>query len=640
MPEVTDSYCERCGARYAFTPNMPKSLSLKGARVLARGLKNFVLTDGQSMADALTLARNEDNHQDSSRMTEAFHRTFNFCMTCRQYACERCWNAKAGACLSCAPTSSLEPVAPEDHLIVRTPVARWDTDWSLFPEGPAAEPLARPAPPAPFNEPIRLEDPQQPLPTRSPAVPMWPAGDLPTDPAPQSAAGRARKGRNAYQKSVDAQAAGLWPITDEIAPEMTLTPEELELVETRLGQAETAEAVETPEAAQAAPDPGLPTDLAPAGATWNAPAVPAWVAKNVEPHSQPALTAPVSDWSSSEPTPDAQVQPKRILRMSVSSPALPPLGHPTPEPPTHGHAPIVARLLGRHDLHADEGASTRRRRTSGRRPQPAGDPWPHVTEWSNRPLENHDWWAADTDASFDEIESEPAWPNVALPAALAEPSGAAPQDVDRRPAALGLPGPSADARTAAAVRLSAVAAAGSDATVRPDFLPEPAESDEFPALAQQPLFDLSEAAREHRSAAESAPTELPVADQDVLEAIRNMPVRAPQWTPARRSARTASTSQAPAGPDSPRTTPPGPWPPLGASWPAQGNANAPWPGPEGAPVPAIVAAGQVVAPILAEVWAQSAQEVLNRGSVRVCHHCALPVSTQARYCRRCGTQQA
>ena len=83
MQDLTDSYCERCGARYAFDANAPKGLSLKGARLLAKGLKNFVMTDGQSMADAMTLARNEDDHQNSSRMTEAFHRTFNFCMTCR-----------------------------------------------------------------------------------------------------------------------------------------------------------------------------------------------------------------------------------------------------------------------------------------------------------------------------------------------------------------------------------------------------------------------------------------------------------------------------------------------------------------------------------------------------------------------------
>jgi hypothetical protein len=156
MPDLADSYCERCGARYVFNPPTPKSVSLKGARVLAKGFKNFVLNDGQSITDSLTQARHEGEHEDSTRVTEAFHRTFNFCMTCRQYACDKCWNARAGACFSCAPEPGFEPTAPEDHLIVRTPVARWDADWSLFPDGPAVEPVSRPDPPAPFNAPIPL----------------------------------------------------------------------------------------------------------------------------------------------------------------------------------------------------------------------------------------------------------------------------------------------------------------------------------------------------------------------------------------------------------------------------------------------------------------------------------------------------
>jgi ribosomal protein L40E len=52
-----------------------------------------------------------------------------------------------------------------------------------------------------------------------------------------------------------------------------------------------------------------------------------------------------------------------------------------------------------------------------------------------------------------------------------------------------------------------------------------------------------------------------------------------------------------------------------------------------------VAAQQANAPTVTEMWAQSSQEVLNHGTVRVCHRCALPVSTQARFCRRCGTEQ-
>jgi hypothetical protein len=633
MREVTDSFCERCGARYTFTPNAPKNLSLKGARVLAKGLRNFVLTDGQSMADAITLARSEDNHESSSRMTEAFHRTFNFCMTCRQYACERCWNAKVGACLTCAPESDLQPVAPEDHLIVRTPVARWDMDWSLFPEGPASEPLARPAPPAPFNEPIRLAEPRKPNPAADPALEMWPAGDLPEDPATRAASGSARKRRSAYQKSVDAQAADLWPIADEIAPEMTLTPEELELVETRLSHPETVEEadavdigpveaapVEPAEAVEAwpveaSPDSDQEVEPAAAGATRTAPPVPAWVAKNVEPHGQPAAPPPALEWSVAEPMLAVPVEPQAAESRPIAEPALPPLSLPASEPPARPHVPIVARLLGRHDPRPDEDASTRSGRSSEVGPQSAGEPWPHATEWTSRPLEGQGRWA-ETDATFEEPGPEPGLPDAATPGVVAES--------DLEQAALGLPAVNADARTAAAVRLEAVASASD--SFGPDSQPVSDDEPRFEAAAQQPLFDLSQ--RDHE----------PV-DPDVLEAARVQSVPTSDRTTARRPGPSATDPQTPAGPPSAPSTQ-GSWPPLGASWPPQANANAPWPGPEAAPVPAIVAAQQADTPILAELWAESAQEVLNRGSVRVCHHCALPVSTQARYCRRCGTQQA
>jgi len=53
-----------------------------------------------------------------------------------------------------------------------------------------------------------------------------------------------------------------------------------------------------------------------------------------------------------------------------------------------------------------------------------------------------------------------------------------------------------------------------------------------------------------------------------------------------------------------------------------------------------VAAQQSGPTNLTEMWVQSSEQVMNRGTVRVCHRCALPVSTQARYCRRCGTKQS
>ena len=132
MSDVTNSYCERCGARYVFDRAAAKSFSLKGARVLAKGLKNFVLTDGQSMADSMALARTEDDHESSTRITEAFHQTFNFCMSCRQYACDKCWNPRTGACLSCTPDEFAEPRTPQDLTMGPSPIERWDTDWSHF----------------------------------------------------------------------------------------------------------------------------------------------------------------------------------------------------------------------------------------------------------------------------------------------------------------------------------------------------------------------------------------------------------------------------------------------------------------------------------------------------------------------------
>jgi len=109
MAEVTDSFCERCGTKYVFAPSGPRSFSLKGARVLARGLRNFVLTDGQSIADANATGAPGGRAPGNDARGRGVLQDLNFCMSCRQYACDRCWNASAGACLSCSPV--LEPEA-------------------------------------------------------------------------------------------------------------------------------------------------------------------------------------------------------------------------------------------------------------------------------------------------------------------------------------------------------------------------------------------------------------------------------------------------------------------------------------------------------------------------------------------------
>jgi len=114
----TESFCERCGTKFSFGPP-PKPTRLSGLRVLSRGLKNYVLTDGSSLTDVLSTARADELRRSAGNQLEAFHETFNFCMTCRQYTCSSCWNAEAGRCISCEPL----PVT-EVEAAVRRPVVQ------------------------------------------------------------------------------------------------------------------------------------------------------------------------------------------------------------------------------------------------------------------------------------------------------------------------------------------------------------------------------------------------------------------------------------------------------------------------------------------------------------------------------------
>ncbi len=103
MTEIlTESFCERCGTRYTFESARPRA-RMKGVKVLSRGLKNFVLSDDTSMDEAMAAARSETDREATAHQLDAFHKTFNFCMSCRQYTCPNCWNEVEARCLSCAP---------------------------------------------------------------------------------------------------------------------------------------------------------------------------------------------------------------------------------------------------------------------------------------------------------------------------------------------------------------------------------------------------------------------------------------------------------------------------------------------------------------------------------------------------------
>ena len=60
------------------------------------------------MDEAMAAARSEAERDVTSRQLDAFHSTFNFCMSCRQYTCANCWNDAEGQCLSCSPLVARE----------------------------------------------------------------------------------------------------------------------------------------------------------------------------------------------------------------------------------------------------------------------------------------------------------------------------------------------------------------------------------------------------------------------------------------------------------------------------------------------------------------------------------------------------
>src|SRR4051794_4055830 len=105
---LTESFCERCGTRYTFESAAPRRSRLGKVRTIGKGMKNFVLSDDASFSEAMAEARSEQELTAVNHQLDAFHQTFNFCLTCRQYTCGDCWNDADGRCLTCAPIPGLE----------------------------------------------------------------------------------------------------------------------------------------------------------------------------------------------------------------------------------------------------------------------------------------------------------------------------------------------------------------------------------------------------------------------------------------------------------------------------------------------------------------------------------------------------
>jgi hypothetical protein len=204
MTEIlTESFCERCGTRYTFESARPRT-RLKGVKVLSRGLKNFVLSDDTSIDEAMAAARSETDREATSHQLDAFHKTFNFCMSCRQYTCPNCWNEAEARCLSCAPLALVEPATTIDDLrALRDAVVIDEPAWTHGQPVPAEESSSVPGQPEAGTWAAEAADAIEADATTVDGTPLEPAASPAADKAAAQTTGLLRRFRPG--QSLDAE---------------------------------------------------------------------------------------------------------------------------------------------------------------------------------------------------------------------------------------------------------------------------------------------------------------------------------------------------------------------------------------------------------------------------------------------------
>ena len=547
MTEIlTESFCERCGTRYTFETARPQNSRFGRARTLTKGLRNFVLSD-DPLSVAMADARGEEERAATALQLDAFHKTFNFCLSCRQYTCSNCWNTEEGRCLSCSPRPDAVPVEPVEAI-----------DSAAIAERLAA----MTAPPAA-------------TPHDTIGVSAWPEEDLP---------------RRGAAEATHADVAAP-------EPDVVLAPPETAAVEAVALEPEPAAV----EAVASAPEPvGAAAVEAPAAPRLHglqpgeslAHAIEAYeaglAAQEGEPAEAVSIATPIEQ-------PLAAPEPPEPVAEAVLAP------EPVVAAPAPGEAPAVAV--------AAEPASTAA--PSELEPEPIPEPIAAGVE--PLPAEPELTLVAEPVAP----EAIATSPEVELVAGLAEP--AAPVE----PALVEPEAPTGRVEPAAPVE----PAQPEPATVEPE--PEPAAKPE-PVAAAKPEPEPAPVAVAPKP--QPQPEPVAAAPEPVAE-----PTPAPPTLPAPPSMAPGWLTVAPDDGAAPV------WPQR-PTWPVR------------APLEGGTLAGRRMMPSndAAALWAASAREVLETGpfadhsafvapsaapTAQPCVGCGLPLSANARFCRRCGSRQ-
>ena len=668
---VTESFCERCGTRYTFEAAIPKKRRIGRLKVLSKGLKNYVLSDDASLDEALADARSEDERERSGGQLDAFHQTFQFCMSCRQYTCANCWNDAEGRCLSCAPLSLVggQHHSPLDDLLAGGGMA------PLIVPAPEAD-VAAPAWAANGNGHSAVDEPP-------PAVvgSAWPTIDLQRDleapasldlpPAEPVVAADAAEAEAAILTGAEVLPVADKPASAEILPvaDEPASPGAVEQV-AEPPEAELAAAAELPEPAAAefwtrpftgfAPvegstnghDVSAPVDERPAAdlGEMNEPASPVveeQVAASVaEPQvaEAPVAEAPVAEAPVVEPAGAALPEP--FVPAPMERPA--PLAGTTPDARAGELADRTTRLLGRFRVAPRSAASSQA-------DEPAAAVVEPVAPWAE-PAEPAPFAAPPIEPPQVVAEVAPVPAHVEMPAAVDEPAPIEVPDV------------------APVAEVAVIAEAASPTA---DALPEPTQAvaeaepvappDEEPASPPAPppawMFVAAPPA-----AGAPAPDAAPQAPA---------PTDAPAWAgpmapppmPTPAAVDRVEMPAWPTAPRAPRADAPAPVPPFVLTPPAappavvplpvaQAQPNRPvpsgapqWPTPlqpgvDASSTPFWASGDAAKVAREADLWRASAQEVAGpagqaaaQAGIQSCVSCGLSLSSTARFCRRCGSRQ-
>jgi ribosomal protein L40E len=578
MTEIlTESFCERCGTRYTFQTTAPRRARMGKLKVLSKGITNWVQSDESSLEEALADARSEAERAVSTSQLEAFHETFNFCMSCRQYTCSNCWNGPENQCLTCSPDLSREILpAPFPELEPHAPLVYGSTQLVEHVSGTDA---AEPGPEA------------------------WPEVDI----------GRLAAVMGATNGDVEHLAGA--PAVE--AEDQAAAPEAIGETSEAIGETPEAPAHEAPfrplvaprssvaashdeeQAAQAAEDAAAAAALAAAMR-------PEEPATALQPAATTAEPEPITE--AAAPTAEA---PAAAAAAAVEPEPITEAAEPTAEAPVTGAPPAPSPTDERAAAAAAQTAAMLRKFRPGQ----------------------------SIDAELEAFERESAAASAVAASATAATEPVVAQEPEPEPV-LAAETESAPVPVAAEPEPEPEPVLAAEPETEPVPVAAEPEAEPVLAAEPEPEPVLASAPEPEPAAAQPEPAAAQPEPEGPPPARRDDRVEVPTWRIVAPDGG-ADQVPTPSSPSMPPVQPGAPqWPQAQATppeWPqAPQNGSAQWPS-----AAAFIAAAQnPVVRAQAALWAASSAEVTaNPGGVQSCTSCGLSLSATARFCRRCGTRQ-